>query len=172
VHDKLYIFSEVNGEPFRKEESFGRLHDKRTVFKRKMKTHKPNEILYCRHFAFRTNYKRFNKQWYLQITPDWFFSYDGYKRSFFSEKWLSGLKRLENTQSVFNHFRFIEHYLKTRKAHFVDSAGNEQDYIYPFVSFGKHVTFDNAPVLEDISWNPPKPPKPKAGDNTAKSKAA
>jgi hypothetical protein len=172
VHDKLYIFTEVNGEPFRKEESFGRPHDKRTVFKRKMKTHKPNEILYCRHFAFRTNYKRFGKRWYLQITPDWFFSYDGYRRSFFSQQWLSGLKRLENSQGVFNHFRFIEHYLKTRKAHLVDHDGNEQEYLYPFISFGNHVTFDNAPILEDISWNPPKPPKPKAGDHAAKSKGA
>lgn len=89
-HDKLFIFSEVNGEPVRKEESFGRQQDDRTVFERKMKTSRPDEIYYCKHFALRTNYKRIGKSWYLLIKPDWFFSYDGYKRSFYSDERLSG----------------------------------------------------------------------------------
>jgi hypothetical protein len=172
VDSKLWIFSPISDEQFRKEESFGRLRDERTVFKRKMKTHKPNEILYCRHFAFRTNYKRFGKRWFLQIMPDWFFSFDGYKRSFFSDQWLTGLKRLENQQSVFNHFRFIEHYLKNKKVFFTDSDGNEKERVYPFLSFGEQVTFDNAPALKDNSWNPPMPPKAKAGDNTSRVEGA
>jgi len=167
--DKLYIFSELNGEPVRKEESFGRQQDERTVFERRMKTHKPDEIYYCKHFALRTNYKRIDKHWYLQIKPDWFFSYDGYRRSFYSEERLSGLKRLENTQSVFNHFRFIEHYLKSRTRLITDHNGNEQEYIYPFLSFGNHVTFDNAPLLEDIYWNPKKPKKAKKAASRAKA---
>lgn len=160
-HDKLFIFSEVNGEPVRKEESFGRQQDDRTVFERKMKTSRPDEIYYCKHFALRTNYKRIGKSWYLLIKPDWFFSYDGYKRSFYSDERLSGLKRLENQQSVFNHFRFIEHFLKTRTVTVGDGNGGGQEYMYPFLSFGRHVTFDNAPLLEDKYWNPKKPAKPK-----------
>ena len=160
AQEKLYIFSEVDGKPIRKEESFSE-GDTRTVFKRRMKISKPDEIFNCTHFALRTSFKRFGERWYLLIMPDWFMSFDGYRRSYYSDEWISGLKRRENTRSVFNHFRFIEHFLKNRKAHFVDRDGNEQEELYPFLSFGKHIAFENAPALDDSSWNPPKlkPPK-------------
>lgn len=165
--EKLYIFTEVNNKPVRKEQSFS-AKDERTVFERVMKTQKPDEIRYCKHFAFEADYKRFEKNWYVLIKPDWFFSFDGYRASFFLQDRLSGLKRLENTNSVFNHFRFIEHFLKTKKASFVDEEGVEQEYIYPFLSFGDHITFDNAPLLNDVSWNPKLPKKKKRVEDDPK----
>lgn len=164
--DKLYIFNSLNGEAIRKEKSFGRQRDDRRVFERVMKRNKPEEVLYCKHFGFRTNFRRIGADWYLQIKPEWFFSYDGYRRSFYAEEWLAGLKRLENNQSVFNHFRFIEHFLKTRTKTIVDDEGTSIEVQYPHLTFGEHVSFDNAPLLQDVYWNPKRPKKVKGAAAT------
>jgi hypothetical protein len=115
-----------------------------------MKDNKPNEILYCKHFAFRTRYRRFGKNWYLIIIPDWFFSFDGYRRSFYSKDKLDWLKRHEHDKHIYNHLRFITAFLKNEKPSdlFIKRAS------YPFLKFGELITFDNAPSLDDDAWNP------------------
>jgi hypothetical protein len=81
--DHLFIFGEVDGTERRVEQWQGKKESERTVYVRKMKNNKPDEILNCEHFAFRVRFKRFGTQWYVVIKPDWFFSYDGYHRSRF-----------------------------------------------------------------------------------------
>lgn len=148
--EKLFIFGEVEGSAIRKEEWYGKKKDERTVYERVMKNNKPNEILHCKHFAFRTQYRRLGQGWYLTIVPDWFFSFDGYKRSFYAKDNLDWLKRHENDKSVYNHLRFISAFLKTEKP----SDLFVKRHHYPFLSFGELITFDNAPPLNDDGWNP------------------
>lgn len=150
---KLFIFAEVGGAAIRKEEWYGEKKSSRTVYERVMKNNKPNEILHCKHFAFRTQYRRLGQDWYLTIVPDWFFSFDGYKRSFYAKDNLDWLKRHENDKSVYNHLRFITAFLKTEKP--LDLFAKRHHY--PFLSFGELITFDNAPPLNDDSWNPKTP---------------
>lgn len=151
--EKLFIFGEVEGSAIRKEEWYGKKKDERTVYERVMKNNKPNEILHCKHFAFRTQYRRLGQDWYLTIVPDWFFSFDGYKRSFYAKDNLDWLKRHENDKSVYNHLRFITAFLKTEKP----SDLFVKRHHYPFLSFGELITFDNAPPLNDDEWNPKTP---------------
>ena len=80
--DKLYIFADVDEEAIRSEQWHGERESRRRVYERVMKDNKPDEILHCKHLAFRTQYKRYGNRWYLLIKPEWFFSYDGYHRSF------------------------------------------------------------------------------------------
>jgi hypothetical protein len=151
--EKLFIFGEVEGSAIRKEEWYGKKKDERTVYERIMKNNKPNEILRCKHFAFRTKYRRLGQNWYLTIVPDWFFSFDGYKRSFYAKDNLDWLKRHENDKSVYNHLRFITAFLKTEKS----SDLFVKRHHYPFLSFGELITFNNAPPLNDDEWNPKTP---------------
>ncbi|WP_146005725.1 hypothetical protein [Fischerella thermalis] len=148
--EKLFIFSEVDDAAIRKEEWYGEKKSTRTVYERVMKNNKPNEILSCKHLAFRTRYRRFGHNWYLVILPDWFFSFDGYRRSSYAKDKLDWLKREENDKSVYNHLRFIAAFLKTEKS----SDLFVTRYHYPFLSFGELIAFDNAPPLDDDEWNP------------------
>ncbi|MEQ8383917.1 MAG: hypothetical protein RH949_16310 [Coleofasciculus sp. A1-SPW-01] len=148
--EKLFIFVDVDGAAIRKEEWYSNKKETRMVYKRFMKDNKPNEILYCKHFAFRTRYRRFGKKWYLVIIPDWFFSFDGYRRSFYAKDKLDWLKRHEHDKNIYNHLRFITAFLKNEKPSdlFIKRAS------YPFLKFGELITFDNAPSLDDDAWNP------------------
>ena len=149
--EKIFIFTEVDDQPTRIENWQGKVESHRTVYERTMKTNKPDEILNCKHFAFSTQYKRFGKQWYLVIKPDWFFSFDGYKRSPYGDDKISWLKRRERNQHVYNHLRFITYFLKNDKPSDLFIARQR----YPFLEFGNLVSFDNAHYLDDKDWNPP-----------------
>ena len=147
--DKLFIFADVDGEAIRYEQWHGARENKRKVYERVMKDNKPDEILRCKHLAFKTRYKRFGSQWYLQIKPDWFFSYNGYRRSFYGSTDIDWLKRHENNSLVFNHLRFIAYFLTKSPDLFVEGR------IYPFLWFGNLLNLDSALELDDNDWNPP-----------------
>ena len=148
---KLFIFADVNGAATRTESWYDKKVSERVVYERKMKDNKPDEILRCKHLAFETQYKFFENKWYLLIRPEWFFSYDGYKQSFYSSGDVDWLKKRENNSQVFNHLRFIVYFLKHEKSPdlFVKRR------TYSFLSFGKLLSLDSAPALDDNGWNPP-----------------
>ena len=150
--DKLFIFADVDGEANRYEQWEGNRQSKRLVFERVMKDKKPDEILHCKHFAFRTQYKRFGRKWYLLIKPEWFFSFNGYQRSFYCSRNIDWLKKQENNSQVFNHLRFIVYFLKhDKQTEFFDNRRT-----YPFLLFGQLLSFDSALALDDNDWNPPR----------------
>lgn len=149
--DKQYVFASENGSEIRTERWFGKQWSEREVYKRVMKKNKPHEISYCKHLAFRTQYKRFGKKWFLLMKPEWFFSYDGYRRSPFGSERIEWLKRQEKNAQVFNHLRFIVYFLKHERP----SDFFSERHAYPFLSFGELLSFDSALALDDNEWNPP-----------------
>jgi SMEK domain len=149
--EKLYIFCEVNGTAERVEKWKGKRENERTVYWRTMKTNKPEEIFYCKHLAFKTQYKHFDSRWYLLVKPEWFFSRDGYKRSFYNADKVDWLKRHEGNMQVANHLSFIVHFLSYDRPPDLIT----QTITYPFLSFGNLISFDSAPTLDDRTWNPP-----------------
>ena len=144
--EELFIFSETEGA-VRKEKWSGS-PEGRIVFKRTMKTNKPDEILECKHFAFEGHFKRFAEQWFLQIRPDWFFSYDGYNKHFTHADKMDWLKRQEANQHVYNHIRFLAEFLKDEG----QASLFETRHRYPYLSFGELRVFSNSPILDDKSW--------------------
>jgi hypothetical protein len=161
--EKLFIFTEIDNNSERKEDWYDKgstYH--RTVYERVMKNNKPDEILSCKHFGFRTRYIRFGNKWYLSIVPNWFFSFDGYRKSLFAKKNLDWLKCKENDKSVSNHLRFIAAFLKTEKS----SNLFHQYERYPFLSFGDLITFENAPALIDKDWLPVRTNSDEDSNNT------
>ena len=146
--DKLFIFADWDGEARRTEQWHSGRTNNREVYVRVMKTDKPDEILRCKHFAFRTQYKCFGNQWYLLIKPDWFFSYDGYKKSYYGADNIDWLKRHESNDQIFNHLRFIVYFL-THPDILVEKP------THSFLSFGKLLSLDSALALDDNDWNPP-----------------
>jgi hypothetical protein len=154
--ENLFIFGPSDDNLIREEKWIGQKEGERTVFKQVMKKKEPEKTYYCQHFGFRVQFKRFETSWYLLIKPDWFFSFDGYRRSFYHEQRVSNLKRMENTMAVYNHFRFISYFLKNVKKRELFDGEENKFKEYPFLQFGRYVDFDDAPLLNDDSWNPPK----------------
>ena len=146
--DKLFIFADWDGEARRTEQWRSGRTNNREVYVRVMKTDKPDEILRCKHLGFKTQYKCFGDQWYLLIKPDWFFSYDGYQKSYYGSDNIDWLKRHESNDQVFNHLRFIVYFL-THPDIFVEKR------THSFLSFGKLLSLDSALALDDNDWNPP-----------------
>ena len=113
-----------------------------------MKRDEPEKIFYCKHLAFQTQFHQLGDQWFLGIKPEWFFSYDGYKRSYYATEKIIYLKKKERNKQVFDHLRAIAYLIKYDKP----SDLFVQSYRYPFLSFGNLVSLDGAPRLDDKEW--------------------
>jgi hypothetical protein len=106
------------------------------------------KIAYCKHFAFSANFYHFDEKWFVALTPNWFISYDGIKKSFYGFQQLSYLKRKEKNAQVFSHLRFIVHQLSVQKQ---DSLF-EEHFIYRFLQFKNLETLNAYPALNESTW--------------------
>lgn len=147
--EALFFFSGQEGDDTRREKWKGKKKNERGVYWRVMNKKDPGKVWYHKHLAFRTAQLRLGDKWFLLIKPDWFFSWDGYKTSFMHAEKVTWLKvQKERNGHVFNHLRMIVHLLTNEK----DSTLFEESRPYRFLSFGKLLSFDNAPHLDDKEW--------------------
>lgn len=150
-HEGMFIFLPANDKQDTRTESwFGKKKSSRTVFERKFKSNKPNEVFQVKHFAFSVNFLLIENHWFIAITPDWFFSWGkDYRRSPYSDKPLSGLKRLEKNKSICDQFRFLASWLKD-----VDQADlfSESAESFPNMTFGNIVQIEGGRFLNESLW--------------------
>jgi Domain of unknown function (DUF4365) len=72
----------------------------KTVFEGYGKKNKPDEVAYYRHSAFEGAFRRYDGAWFLEITPTYHFSYDGYHEDRFYKDRLKHIKQLERNAAV------------------------------------------------------------------------
>lgn len=77
-----------------------------TVCDRYARKSDPNIISYFRHTAFERQFFRYDNQWYLEITPTFLFTHDGYKLHTYYESKLKGKKGLDKAEAVFSQTLF------------------------------------------------------------------
>ena len=117
-------------------------------------------IAYYRHRAASLAFMRFDKQWYVQITPTYRFTQDGWKQSRYAEERLSGIKRLEKqSKTHLRQVRLWEEILlqthlqptppKPKQLHLFQ-AYEEQPPVAPYsiIAFGSLLRFE-------VEWNVP-----------------
>ena len=122
----------------------------REVFRKYTKKSDPSQIAYCRHLAFKGHFLRFNDEWYLEITPTYHFTWDGYKKDMFRSERLQGIKRLERNRAVLGHLLMWADYLSQSTQNLFSSE-------YPFLDFGQLATVDiNISLPDDVWYNPEK----------------
>jgi hypothetical protein len=68
-------------------------------------------VSYVRHQAFRPRFVRWDGQWYLEIEPDWYFSWNGTLEDSRAEERLRFWKGKERNNAVSGHVRFWEQVL-------------------------------------------------------------
>lgn len=101
--DGLFAFMPLNEKDFIREVTWqGKKANSRTVYERKMNKNDASKTFTCKHFAFSAEFLRSNNNWYVAITPEWYFSRgdEVYSRSSFADENISWLKRKENNQVV------------------------------------------------------------------------
>ena len=151
--DKQFIFLPlIDSLNERTEAWHGEKDAKRAVFKRQFNKNSPDKVLMQKHLAFTVDFHHFDGNWFVAITPDWFFSIgESYRRSGFAYKNLKWIKQQENNNQVFNHFRFI--YAWLRKIDDVDlfsEVGNPSKRAY--LTYGDICELNNAPKLDETLW--------------------
>ena len=132
----------------RKEVWIGKRRAKRMVFERVPKRDAPNDTYYCKHLAFRTAFHVFDTEWYASIKPEWFFSFDGYHQWTWGPEKVDTLKRIEKNQTVFNHVKFITHFLRSQPHPDLFQSVS----VYPFMTFGPLTSLHGLPQINDSAW--------------------
>ncbi|MGB8214326.1 MAG: SMEK domain-containing protein [Anaerolineales bacterium] len=166
----LFIFQSEDGKDVRVEKWKGKVSSERVVFERIKSNKDPDKTFYCKHLAFEPQFLKFQTKWFLAIRPDWFFSYDGYKESFYASEKLAWLKRQENNDQVHHQFSFFQYFL-THEPLFELTSGRPLPH-YDFLSFGNIIYFQGAPFLPDKEWNPPDIPAAPEGEKPVSSQIA
>lgn len=62
----------------------------------------PTKLSYFRHFAFEASFLRFVNSWFLEITPTYYFTHNGFKVHTYYESKLKGKKGLDKPANVFS----------------------------------------------------------------------
>jgi hypothetical protein len=159
--EKEYIFVPLDAkDKVRVIEWKDKKTDTRTVY-RQIPDLKDNTKTYCHeHFAFSARFYLLDSIWYLSITPDWFYSSDGYTRAWYTiEEKRKYKKGVETNQSVSTHLRFIFSFSS------LNNPTNQQQlellvgagpivYPYSFLWLKDLAVITHMPLLPDSDWIP------------------
>lgn len=99
---------------------------------------------YVRHTAFTGYFKNLDGDWYLEITPTYIFTMDGFKPSKYEADLLTGIKQLEHNDAVMVQVHLWADIL-TRQADLVHRD-------YEFLRFSDLLTFDLPYGINDKEW--------------------
>ncbi len=117
----------------------------REVFKQYGKKNDPTQKTYCRHSAFKGYFLRLRNEWYLEISPTYHFTSDGYSKHKFRAELLQGIKRLDRNPAVLGQLLMWAEYLSQSTQNLFSSE-------YPFLRFGQLVTVGSNIGLPDDVW--------------------
>lgn len=107
----FYFIADAEGQRERKEFWIGKQKATRRVYIARPSKKDPTKVAHHQHLSFELTFARLGEDWYAQIVPGWFYSYDGYRASNWHDDLLSQQKRLERNSSVRNQVRFIAYFL-------------------------------------------------------------
>ncbi len=117
----------------------------REVFKQYFKKSDPTQRAYCRHSAFKGYFQRMGNEWYLEITPTYHFTSDGFREDPLRAERLKGIKRLERNPAVIGHLLMWADFLQR-------PIRNLFTQVDPFLSFGNLATVGIDTGLPDNIW--------------------
>jgi len=107
-------------------------------------TTKGKEFEWFRHMAFKGQFRFLDGTWYLEITPTYRFTRDGYSLDHFHEDRLKGIKSLEGNRAVLSSILFWSDYLRPK----INMFDND---LFP-LQFGKLLTFTSDIGIIDKDW--------------------
>jgi hypothetical protein len=115
------------------------------VMKYKRKSRDGREFTWLRHLAFRRQFRLFDEQWYLEITPTYTFTWDGVHLDRFHEQRLKRIKAIEGNRAVLAAVLFWSDYLKARRDLLYSSTPQK-------LKFGDLAGVDIDAGINDSAW--------------------
>lgn len=115
----------------------------RIVFRAYMSKKEPQRVAYYRHSAFEHRFVCYDNAWYLEISPTYFFTWDGVHVSPFCDERLTKMKQIERNAAVLGQVVMWADLL-SRKG---DLLGKDV-----FLQFGNLVSFDVEVGINDHDW--------------------
>lgn len=115
------------------------------VVVRRLINKKEGHVMGFRHSAMSARFFRYERLWYLEVTPTYVFTQpNGVTSSQYHPKWLAGIKKLERNSAVLGQLVMWEELL----------AGSDDllSEPYPFLGFGRTVNFQTAHGIDDDAW--------------------
>jgi hypothetical protein len=94
--------------------------------------------------AFRGYFRQLDGEWFLEITPTYRFTRDGYELDIFHENRLKGIKQLEGNRAVLSCVLFWADFMRPRSDLFASAA--------PPIRFGQLAALDCAVGVDDKLW--------------------
>jgi len=116
----------------------------RVLFRGFASKRNPEWMAFYRHSAFIGKFHLYNDKYYLEISPTYYFTHDGYRVSRYFEERLSGIKRLEKNPNVFAQLLMW--------AWFLSNPGDMFSTKYPFLEFGALQSFEIRVGIDDKTW--------------------
>jgi hypothetical protein len=101
-------------------------------------------LAYCRHSAMEWQFHLLAGEWYLEITPTYYFTRDGKSFDPFSEERVKKLKEKEKNAAVFGQVIMW--------ADVLARSGNMFTEAYPYLRFGSLKTLDFEHGINDALW--------------------
>jgi len=139
--DHIYYFSAAKAFRPRRVDFSGTVAEQyRTVVQK----YPSGKTSYIRHAAFGGYFKKLDNAWYLEITPSYIFTTDGFAPSNYEAELLSGIKQLEHNDSILMQVQLWVDIL-TRKADLIHTE-------YPFLTFSNLLSFDLPFGINDKEW--------------------
>ena len=146
--EKQYIFLPGEDELLPREEEWNSGEATRKVYDPEL--NEEGELWYAKHFSFATRFERIKEKWYIAITPEWYWSFDGYFQPYSKigdkRDWI---KNREWNSQLRNHIRFIQDYL-AREGRQV--LANPEREAYAYLSIKESQFVGLAPKLDDDLW--------------------
>ncbi|MFC4317716.1 SMEK domain-containing protein [Rhizobium alvei] len=110
--DGFFYFSPTEESQISRMETWiGKKTAIRRVYELKYQKKDPSKVAHHKHLSFALSFTALDDEWYAQIVPGWYYSYDGFLRSNWHDDLLSQQKRLEHNSSVRNQVRFVAYFL-------------------------------------------------------------
>jgi hypothetical protein len=110
--DRFFYFTPAEaGQTERRETWVGKQKAIRRVYGVRYSKKDPTKVAHHQHLSFELTFAKLAEEWYAQIVPSWFYSYDGFRISNWHDDLLSQQKRLEHNSSVRNQVRFLAYFL-------------------------------------------------------------
>ena len=135
----FYFIANEEGQSERKEPWIGKQKATRRVYFARPSKKDPSKVAHHQHLSFSLTFAKLGADWFAQIVPGWFYSFDGFRESKWHDDLLSQQKRLERNASVRNQVRFI--------AYFLSASGIAED---DGLSFQSLVEFDVGEDADDV----------------------
>jgi hypothetical protein len=144
-HERGYVYhlptSDLVGKKVK-----GKVGSGRTVFQVYRTQDDRNMVKYCRHYAAWLNFRQWDGEWYLEISPTYHFTRDGERESLYASEYTAGIKRLERNPAVRG---LTANWAEFLKQHQVDTLFESADRR---IEFGELLSVTVDASIDEKAW--------------------